>query len=86
MRVISNKDGDLLSQFGNINEIDTPVLGRHANLQPQIRDKLRQKRLTDNHTDANKAKNKGFLFLDEIFGFCKTFKEVTKKLRFHLTF
>ena len=38
MRVISNKDGDLLSQFDNINENDIPVLERFADLPPQIRD------------------------------------------------
>ena len=29
---------------------------------------------------------KDFLYLEDIFGFCKTFKKVTKKLGFHLTF
>ena len=42
--------------------------------------------LIDNHTDANKGKIKGYLFLEDIFGFCKTFKKVTKNLGFHLTF
>ena len=36
MRAISNKDGDLLSQFDNINENDIPVLERLADLPPQI--------------------------------------------------
>ena len=38
MRVISNKDEDLLSQFDTINENDIPVLERLANLPPQISD------------------------------------------------
>ena len=38
MKVISNKDGDLLYQFDNINENDIPVLERLLNLPPQIRD------------------------------------------------
>ena len=42
--------------------------------------------LIDKHTDANKGKIKGYLFLEVIFGFCKTFKKVTKNLDFHLTF
>ena len=60
MKVISNKDGDLLSQFDNINEIDIPVLERLINLPPQIRDQKtpHQKMLIDNHTDANKGKTK----------------------------
>ena len=36
MRVISNKDGDLLSQFDNNNENDIPVLERLADLPLQI--------------------------------------------------
>ena len=33
-----------------------------------------------------RIKVKGFLYLEDIFGFCKTFKKVTKNLGFHLTF
>ena len=73
MRAISNKDGDFLSQFDNINENDIPVLERLADLPPQIRDSPHQKMLIKNHTDANKGKIKGYLFLEDIFGFCKTF-------------
>ena len=54
MRAISNKDGDLLSQFDNINENDIPVLKRLADLPVQIRDIHHQKMLINNHTDANK--------------------------------
>ena len=84
MRAISNKDGDLLSPFDNINENDIPVLERLADLPPQIRDSPHQKMLINNHTDANKGKIKGYLYLEDIFGFCKTFKKVTKNLGFHL--
>ena len=38
----------------------------------------------DNHIDANKGKIKGFLYPEDIFGFCKNFKKVTKILGFHL--
>ena len=86
MKVISNKDDDLLSQFGNINENDIPVLERLADLPPQIRSTPHQKILIDNHTDAKKSKTKGYLYLEDIFGFCKTFKKVTKNLCFHLMF
>ena len=74
MKVILNKDGDLLSQFDNFNEKDIPVLEWLADLPPQIRDTPHQKMLIDNHTDTNKGKIKGYLFLEDIFGFCKTFK------------
>ena len=86
MRAISNTDGDLLSQFDNINENDIPVLNRLADLPVQIRDTPHQKMLINNHTDANKGKIKGYLYLEDIFGFCKTFKKVTKNLGFHLQF
>ena len=86
MRAISNKDGDLLSHFDNINENGIPVFKRLANLPVQIRYTAHQKMLINNHTDVNKVKMKGYLYLEDIFGFCKTFKKVIKKLGFHLTF
>ena len=86
MRAISNKDGDLLSQFDNFNENDIQVLNRLADLPVQIRDTPHQKMLINNHTDANKGKIKRYLYLEDIFGFCKTFKKVTKNLGFHLSF
>ena len=84
MRVISNKDGDLISQFDNINENDIPVLERLADLPTQIQSTPHQKMLINNHADANRGKIKGYLYLEDIFGFCKTFKKVTKNLGFHL--
>ena len=86
MKVASNKDDDLLSQFGNINENDFPHLEILTDLLVQIRDTPHQKMLIDNHLDANKGKIKGCLLLEDIFGFCKTFKKVTKNLGFHLLF
>ena len=86
MKVISNKDDDLLSQFGNINENDIPLLERLADLPVQIRDTPHPKMLIDNHLDANKGKIKGYFYLEDIFGFCKTFKKVTKNLGFHIMF
>ena len=86
MRVISNRDSDLLSPFDNTNENDIPVLKRLADLPVQNRDTPHQKMLINNHTDANKGKTEGYLYLEDIFGFCKTFKKVTKNLGFHLSF
>ena len=86
MRVVSNKDGDLLSQFDTINENIIPVLNRLADLPVQIRDTPHQKMLINNHADANKCKIKKHLYLEDVFGFCKTFKKLTKNLGFHLTF
>ena len=86
MRAISNKDGDLISHFDNIKQNDIPILEQLADLPVQIRDTPHQKMLINNPTDANKGKMKGYLYLEGIFGFCKTFKKMTKNLGFHLTF
>ena len=86
MRAISNKDGDLLSQFDKINENDIPILNRLAYLPVQIQSTPHQKMLINNHTDNNRGKIKGYLCLEDIFGFCKTFKKATKNLGFHLSF
>ena len=45
-----------------------------------------QKLLINNHTDPNKDKIKGFLYPEDIYGFCNSFKKVTKFLGFHLMF
>ena len=84
MKVISHKDGDLLSQFDNINENDIPIPSQIADLQTQIRSTPHQKMLIDNHIDANKGKIKGYLNLQDIFRFCKSFKKLTKTFGFHL--
>ena len=73
MKVISNKDGDLLSQFANNNENDIPILESIGDLPLQVRDTPHQKMFKDNHTDANKGKIKGYLYLEDVFGFCKSF-------------
>ena len=86
MRALSNKDGDFLSQFDNINQKDISLLERLANLPTQTQSTPHQKLLINNHTNANKGKIKGYLYLEDIFGFCKTFKKVTKNLGFHLMF
>ena len=84
MGVISNKDGDLLSQFDNFNENDIPVVERLAGLPPQIQSTPQQKMLLNNQFDANKGKIKRHLYLEYIFGFCKRFKKVVKNLGFHI--
>ena len=57
-----------------------------AILPPQIRSTPHQKMLIDNHTNPNKGKIEGYLNLEDIFGFCKTVKKVTKNLGFHVMF
>ena len=65
-------------QFGNVNEIDIPLLERLTDLPPQSRDIPHQKVLIDNHTDPNRGKIKGYLILEVIFRFCETLKKVTE--------
>ena len=84
--MISNKDDDLLSQFGNFNEKGIPLLEKLVILPPQIRSTPHQKMLIDNHTDAKKGRITGYLYLEDFFGFWKTFIKVTKFFGFHLMF
>ena len=74
MRVLTSKDGDIISYFDKINE-------------PDVNNTTLKQRLINNHTvAANKGKLTGQLPLEHIFGFCKTFKKVTKNLGFHISF
>ena len=73
IRVTSNKDSDLFSQFDNINENGIPLVERLNILPPHFLDTPLQKMLINNHTDANKDKKKGILNLEDNFGFSKNF-------------
>ena len=75
MRMLTSKDGDLSSFFDKNGE---SVLDNDNTLK-QI--------LINNHPqEVNKGKLKGHLALEHKFEFCKTFKEITKNLGFHLIF
>ena len=75
MRLLTSKDNDLSSYFDKNGE----AVINNDNPFKQI--------LINNHAvDANKGKIKGHLALEHIFGFCKTFKKITKNLGFHLKF
>ena len=81
MRALTSKDGDLLSQFDNINEkvvLNNNGTQNDANTTEIIRNTSLKKMLIDNHNnvgqEVNKGKIKGQLPLEHIFGFCKTFK------------
>ena len=76
MKSLTSKVGDLLSQFDNIIEGET---------EDNIRSTSLHKMLISNHIQANRGKIKGQLPLEDVFGFCKTFKKITKKLGFHIT-
>ena len=78
MLVLTSRDGDLLSQFDNINEGTT---------DDDFETSFFQKMLIDNHgIGANKGKIRGQLALEHIFGFCKTFKKITNNLGFEINF
>ena len=75
MRALTSKDGDLLSHFDNIDESQA---GNNNTTLKQM--------LINNHTEAaNQGTIKGQLLLEDILGFCKTFKKITKNLGFHIT-
>ena len=42
--------------------------------------------MINKHTDPNKGKLRGYLYLEDIFGFCKSFEQVTKTLGFIFLF
>ena len=77
MRFLTSKDGDLLSQFDNINE---------GNGDADFNSTSLKEMLINNHDLANKGKSKGQLPLEHFFGFCKSFKKITKNLGFHIKF
>ena len=77
-RVLTSKDGDLLSYFYNITDDDTNASMKNKSLND---------RLVNNHiVEVDRGKIKGQLPLEHFFGFCRTFKKVTKNLGFHLRF
>ena len=78
MKLISNKDGHLLSQFDNTNDNVVPVLERIFNIPPQIRETPHQEMLINNPTDANKSKIKGYLYLEGFLDSAKVFKRYLK--------
>ena len=75
MRSLTSKNGDLLSQFDNINE----EIGTNENATNTIiQNTSLHKMLINNHIEANRGKIKGQLHLEDIFGFCKTFEKKQK--------
>ena len=74
MRVLTSKDGDLLSHFDKIDE--TQAESNNTSLKQM---------LINIHIEANRGKFKGQLLLEHVFGFCMTFKKITKNLGFHIT-
>ena len=76
MRTLTNKDADLLSHVDNIDES-----------QNRINNTSLKHMLNNNHNDVNShGKINGHLPREHIFGFCKSFKKITKNLGVHLTF
>ena len=73
-RILSSKDGDLLSYFfDNINE------------DSKNNDSLNDRLINSHIVAVNRGKIKRHLKLEDVFGFSKTFKTITKNLGFHLT-
>ena len=66
MRLLTSKESHLSSFFDKSGE------------SPLSDNNFFRRILVNNHTDANKGKYKGELALEHIFGFCTTFKKITK--------
>ena len=75
MRLLTSKDGDLSSYFDKNGE---SVIDKNNTLKRIL--------INNQAVEANKGRIKGHLPLEHIFGFCKTFKKITKNLGFHLNF
>ena len=73
MSIVSQKDGDLSTYFDIIDESEDEI--NNTSLR-QI--------LIDNHTEANQGLIRGYLHLERVFGFCRSFKKITKGLGFEL--
>ena len=75
MRLLTSKDSDLSSYFDK-------------NGEAVINDDNSLKKILINNHDvaANKGKIRGHLALEYRFGFCRTFKKITKNLGFHLKY
>ena len=75
MKVISNKNGDLISQFHNFNENDIPIFERIADLPPQIRNTPHQKMIINNYNDSHKGKTKRYSYLEDFFWILQKFQK-----------
>ena len=75
MRALTSKDGDLLSHFDKNDESEAEI--GNTSLHHHL--------INIHDLAANKGKIEGVLPLEYIFGFCKTFKEITKQRGFNLT-
>ena len=74
MKLLTHKDGDLSSYFDKFDETRAGI----ANST------LKHMLILSHSNDDNKGKIKANLPLEHIFGFCKTFKKITKGLGFEL--
>ena len=76
MRALTITNGDLWSYSDKIDESCA-----------EINNTFLKHLLVSNYNVAgDKGKIKGHLPLEHLFGFCRTFKRITKQIRFHLTF
>ena len=83
IKTLTSKDGDLLSHFDKISE----KIGADENATSNnIRSTSLPKMLINNQIEADRGKIRGHLALQDVFGFCKSFKKTTKNLGFHITF
>ena len=75
MRLLTSEDGDSSSYFD-----------KNGEAVRKDNNPLKKILINNQAVEANKGKIKGHLALKRIFGFCETFKKITKNLGFHLKF
>ena len=73
MRLLTEKEGDLSTYFDMIDESEDEINNTSLRLT-----------VIDNHIEANRGILGGYLPLEYIFGFCRSFKKITKGLGFEL--
>ena len=73
MRSLTGKDGDPLSYFGNINDIDKKTSKNKNSLNDRL--------IISHSVEVNRGEIRGQIPLEHTVGFCKTIEKITK--RFH---
>ena len=76
MRALTSKHGDLSSPFEKIDESEAEI----------EKTSLHHHLINNHDIAANKGKIKGYVAVEHVCGFRRTFKRIIKQLGFHLNF
>ena len=73
MRLVTQKDADLSTYFDTFDESETGISNSSL-----------KQALISNHTADNRGIIRGHLHFEYVFGFCQSFKRISKGLGFEL--